>query len=88
MNEYAFDVKLFAVVRVKAPTLEEAIEAMEVVIDGLEPSPRTLERINEQMDCTYGDTVEITEVSLSGPRDEAENYVPFEINGKEVGCAT
>lgn len=78
MHEYAFDVKLFAVVRVRAACKEDAIDLMNQVVDGLTPSDAWVERFNEQLD-----DVCITEVSLSED-GEGENREPFEIDGEMV----
>jgi hypothetical protein len=69
MHEYAFDVKLFAVVRVKAPTKEAAIAALKDVIDCAE-----LPLFAEQ----HG--VVVTEASLSV--DTTEAFEPFEVDGR------
>lgn len=67
-HEFAFDVKLFACVRVKASTVEEARERMKAVIDATTPHD-------------LPDTVRLTEFSLSEDGED-ENRTPFEIDGE------
>lgn len=76
MHEYAFDVKLFAAVRVRAKTKKQAIELMEQVVDALEPSEEWTARFNEQLD-----DVCVTEISLDEDGED-ENREPFEIDGE------
>jgi len=73
LHEYAFDVKLFAAVRVKAYSLGEAKAAMAQVIDGMEPCADWISGFNG------ASRVKLTEVSLS--RDGVE---VFEIDGVEL----
>lgn len=77
MHEYAFDAKLFAVVRVVAPNLESAIRNMESVIDAMAPTDQFIKGFNDAA------KVKITEVSL-GEDGEDENRTPFEIDGEDV----
>lgn len=67
-KEFAFDVKLFAVVRVNALTVEGAREKMRKVIDAVEPRGLPAD-------------VRLTEFSLSEDGEE-ENGQPFEIDGE------
>jgi hypothetical protein len=76
LHEYLFDVKLFAAVRVTAPTVEAAREAMRKVIDGMDPDEHWLGGFNDE-----AKSVKITEVSLSED-SEAENAAPVEIDGE------
>lgn len=77
-HEYAFDVKLFAVVRVKAPDLATAIAVMESTIDAMQPTDHWVEGYN-----STATQVKITEVSL-GEDGEDENRTPFEIDGEPM----
>ncbi len=60
LHEYAFDVSLNAVVRVKAQSEEHARLALESVLDAVSPSPDFLDGYN-----TGEEEVRITEFSLS-----------------------
>lgn len=75
MHEYAFDVKLFAAVRVVAPTLADAVAAMEATIDAMEPTPDWVEGFNGLS------RMRLTEVSLAEDGEE-ENRRPYEIDGE------
>ena len=77
LNEYAFDVKLFAVVRVRAESLEKARAAMHLTVDAMEPTGEWLDSFNSQ------EQVKVTEVSLAQD-GEGENEMPFEINGEDT----
>lgn len=74
--EYAFDVKLFAVVRVKARSLAEAIQALDSTVNSMQPSDHWIEGYN-----SIGTAVKITEASLSEDGDD-DNRQPFEIDGE------
>lgn len=76
-HEYAFDVKLFAVVRVVAPDLQSAITTMTAVIDAMEPCSDWIAGFNGNSACR------LTEVSLAED-GEGENRRPFEIDGEDV----
>ena len=76
MHEYGFDVKLFAAVRVVAADEKAAIEAMEKVIDSMEPGEHWIGGFNDT-----AQSVRITEVTLSQD-GEYENCTPFEIDGE------
>lgn len=78
MHEYAFDVKLFAVVRVVAKDVKAAREAMGTVIDAMEPSEHWVGGFN-----SVAQSLRITEVSLSEDGED-ENRVPFEIDGEDA----
>lgn len=69
IHEYAFDVKLFAVIRVKAESLEQARVLMRKVVDATAPTE-------------LPSTVELTEFSLSEDGED-ENEEPFEIDGED-----
>jgi len=75
MHEYAFDVKLFATVRVIAASPAMAAAAMENVVDSMKPT-------GDWSPLYPGgkSKVLITEVSLAED-GENENRVPFEIDG-------
>lgn len=73
MKEFAFDVSLKAVCRVKAATEGEARDAMQSVLDCVEPDEHFLKGWN---DVNKGE-VEITEFSL----DQKQPCL-FEIDGK------
>ena len=75
-HEYAFDVKLFAVVRVKAPSLADAIAVLDATVDAMSPTEHWVEGFN-----SAGTAVKITEVSLSEDGDDT-NRAPFEIDGE------
>lgn len=77
-HEYAFDAKLFAVIRVRAPNQAAAIAAIEQVIECLDLSEATLDGVNS----TLASDVRITEVSLAED-GEGENRTPFEIDGAD-----
>lgn len=70
MHEYAFDVKLFAAVRVIAPDADAAMRTVREVIDAVSPA-----------DTDLGDGVHLTEFSLSED-GEGENEQPYEIDGE------
>lgn len=78
-KEYAFDVKLFACVRVRATSVAEAREAMHKVISCIDPSKEAIDDLNALSGMDTG--VKITEVSISED-GESENELPFEINGE------
>jgi hypothetical protein len=63
-HEYAFDVKLVAVVRVKAESLETARESLKAVLDCVDMSDAALEGFNNEQGRT-GISAKVTEVSLS-----------------------
>lgn len=65
MKEFAFDVKLFAVIRVRAETVEQAREQMTKVVNATSPSE-------------LPDDVQLTEFSLSEDGED-ENREPFEV---------
>ncbi len=75
-HEYAFDVILQAVVRVKARSLAEAIQVLDATVDAMQPTDHWIEGYN-----SVGTAVKITEVSLS-EKNDAENRRPFEIDGE------
>lgn len=77
-HEYAFDVKLFAVVRVKACSLAEAIQALDSTVNAMQPTDHWIEGYN-----SVGTAVKITEASLSEDGDDT-NRQPFEIDGESV----
>lgn len=77
LHEYAFDVKLFAVVRVKAESLEKAQAAMRLTVDALEPTGDWIAGFNSAA------KVKVTEVSLDQD-GEGENETPFEIDGEDT----
>lgn len=77
-HEFAFDVKLFAVVRVVAPNIDIARAAMRDVIDCMEPTGR---KQHSQDDDGNVNSVVITEVSLEEDGED-ENEEPFEIDGE------
>lgn len=83
MHEYAFDVKLFAVVRLNAPNLDAARRALADVLDAAEPSDGFCAGYNSVAGAGV-DGVTITECSLS-PDDGNEPWCiePFEIDGEE-----
>lgn len=68
LHEYAFDVELFAVVRVKATSLQQARKHMRRVLDAVEPK-------------ALPKTVRLTEFSLAEDGED-ENEEPFEIDGE------
>lgn len=68
LHEYAFDVKLFAVVRVKAANQQEAVTRMRKVIDAADVS-------------SLPKDVGLTEFSLEEDGED-ENEEPFEIDGE------
>lgn len=70
-HEYAFDIKLWAVVRVMATSEKKAREAIISTLDCADLSKLTL----------TDPTVKITEASTIAP-EEGEEYKPFEIDGK------
>lgn len=79
MHEYAFDVKLFAVVRVVAANKRDAIKAMEQTIDALDLSDAEISGLNSIL--VQG--LRITEVSLAEDGED-DNRTPFEIDGEPV----
>lgn len=78
MHEYAFDVKLFAVVRIVAAGKTDAIETMKTVVDAMDPTEHWVAGFNQG---AKGQQLRITEVSLS-PDGDGENEEPFEIDGE------
>lgn len=64
MHEYAFDVKLFAVVRVNAPNEKAARMGLGKVLDCMDLSEATIDGINDVIE-----NVRITEASLA-PDDD------------------
>ena len=77
MKEYAFDAKLWAVVRVKAKSEKAARAAMEQVLDACDLSPAFLDGYNEAKKMR----VVVTEASIGNDPSEAEL---FEIDGEYV----
>lgn len=75
MKEYAFDIHLNAVVRVKAKTEQEARSAMHRVLDTCSPSMGFIDGYNEAADGN----VRITEFSISA--DDGDSLL-FEIDGE------
>lgn len=75
MKEYAFDVQLKAVVRVKARNERAARDAMDEILEACEPSPYLLEGYNDAV--RGADAIQVTEVSLTGRHPNL-----FEIDGK------
>jgi len=75
-HEYAFDVKLFAVVRVKAPSEANARNLLTTFLDAA--------TIDEEVGVWGDSGVTITEASLSTDDDEP---LLFEIDGKETDNA-
>ena len=72
MHEYAFDVKLFAVIRVQATSTEDAKKTAQQAIDCVDLSK-----------CVLNNTAtKITEATLS--TDDEERFDPFEIDGEET----
>lgn len=82
LHEYAFDVKLFAVIRVKAASVAEARQVAEELCDAMSPTEPFTAGYNEECG-RQGRSVEVTEVSLSGFGDEEGNVDPFEVDGEE-----
>lgn len=82
MHEYAFDVKLFAVVRVVARTKTDGIEAMKTIVESLDLSEHWIAGFNSK-----ATGLRITEVSLSQDGED-ENETPFEIDGEEPRTIT
>lgn len=79
MNEYAFDVKLFAVVRVKAANEQMARKGLATVIDCLDLSHATIDGMNDVLE-----EIKITEVSLDADDSCYEQGAElFEVNGEE-----
>jgi len=74
-HEYAFDIKLFAVARIIAPSKEKAIAAMREVIHCIDLSDLETNGTLAQRGC------QLTECSLA--EDDEETYEPFEIDGEE-----
>ena len=72
-HEYAFDVNLAAVVRVKATSEKKAREAMEQVLDAAAPTGPFLDGFNSVS------PVQLTEFSL-----DAQHPNLFEIDGKKA----
>lgn len=60
LHEYAFDVKLFAVVRCKAKDVETARKGLDAVLDCMDLSQSTIDGINDVIE-----DVKITEASLA-----------------------
>lgn len=79
MHEYAFDVKLFAVVRVVATDKKSAIKAMEQVIDGMSHDEHWVNGFNAKA-AFNAQSLRITEVSLDEDGED-DNRVPFEVDG-------
>jgi hypothetical protein len=75
-HEYAFDVKLFAVVRVKASSEREARAAYKEAIDCVNADDFRWGTIK----TSSGAEVRVTEMSL----DEPTNDELFEVDGDEV----
>jgi hypothetical protein len=73
LHEYAYDLKLWAVVRVKAQTEKAAREAIIATLDCADLSKLRL----------TDPAVTITEASTIAP-EEGEEYKPFEIDGKDT----
>jgi hypothetical protein len=76
-KEYAFDVKMAAVIRVQANTEAEARAAMTSVTDCMDLSEATLDGVND----TQADSVKVTEASAY--QDDADGPKLFEV--KEPG---
>ena len=72
LHEYAFDVKLNAVLRVTAESEEEARTIMSAVVESTDTDELRL----------WHQEVKLTEFSLSS--EEAETPELFEVDGKEV----
>lgn len=77
MHEYAFDVKLFAVIRVKATSEANAREAMDVVLSCMELSQFTIDGMNDVLKV---ESMQITEASLT--TEDGEPHL-FELDGVE-----
>lgn len=73
-GEYAFDVDLVAVIRVSAASEAEAREAMEAVVNGMEPTKAWTEAPNLAK-------VSVTEISLA-PCEEP--YPIFQLDGRTL----
>ena len=81
MKEYAFDITLAAVCRVKAETEAQAREAMAEVLDACSPNEHFLSGYNSKQ----GATLRITEFSIT-PDDSVypQGAILFEVNGEDV----
>lgn len=77
IHEYAFDVTLFAVIRVKATTEANAREAMDRVLSCMDLSEFTIDGMNDEM---AAESLQITEASLSTA--DGEPHL-FELDGVE-----
>ena len=84
MTEYAFDVKLYAVVRVKADSLDKARHALRCVLDCADLSEHTIAGINSGLAEDGVESVIVTEASLAigEESDYPDRIEPFEIDGK------
>lgn len=69
-HEYAFDVRLQAVIRVKATSIKQARKHMRQVVDAADAK-------------SLPPSVQLTEFSLSED-GELDNEQPFEIDGEEL----
>lgn len=80
LHEYAFDIKLFAVVRCKAPDVETARKGLNAVLDCMDLSQSTIDGINDVIE-----DVKITEASLTVDDDVyPQGAVLIEIDGEEA----
>ncbi len=79
MKEFAFDIKLAAVVRVCATDEKSARAILPVVLDCIDLSEATIDGINDG----YGVAdVKLTEASIS--QDDEDGPQLFEVDGKPV----
>lgn len=77
-HEYAFDVKLYAVVRVNAPDEDTAREALDKALACMNLSEHTVDGMN---DVLGERSVRITEASLT--TEDGEPFL-FELDGNET----
>ena len=76
MTEYAFDVKLFAVLRIEASNVHEARQNACNVLDAMDIDNNFIDGYNER--CAEG--VKISEVSLS----QDSGLHVFEVDGEDT----
>lgn len=70
MNEYAFDVKMFAAIRVKAPSIDEARQLVR-------------DRVNAA-DCNAGSWPNGDPILFEASVDDDDLMPCYEINGKDT----
>lgn len=77
-HEFAFDVKLWAAVRINAPSLDAARRGLAAILDAAEPTNGWVEGYNGNREgCT------ITEVSVQP--ETTSDMTPYEVDGEEPG---